>query len=120
MSAPAETPLATALRVLEIEANAILDLRGRLHGPFERAVELLLACRGRVVVSGSITDASHPVSSRSSRRAHSRGASPGSRRPAGTSYMNCSAAYRYWRISSTWGSSPAGSDRKGTTADAPG
>ncbi len=52
MSAPAETPLATALRVLEIEANAILDLRGRLHGPFERAVELLLACRGRVVVSG--------------------------------------------------------------------
>lgn len=44
--------LGTALRVLEIEANAILDLRSRLHGAFERAVELLLACRGRVVVSG--------------------------------------------------------------------
>jgi arabinose-5-phosphate isomerase len=44
--------LATALRVLEIEATAILDLRARLHGPFEQAVELLLGCRGRVVVSG--------------------------------------------------------------------
>jgi arabinose-5-phosphate isomerase len=42
----------TGLKVLEIEAQAILDLRGRLDEAFERAVDLLLACRGRVVVTG--------------------------------------------------------------------
>lgn len=52
MSATVASPLGIALRVLEIEAAAILDLRARLGAPFERAVELLLACRGRVVVTG--------------------------------------------------------------------
>lgn len=42
----------TALRVLEIESQAILDLRGRLDAAFDRAVEILLECRGRVVVTG--------------------------------------------------------------------
>jgi arabinose-5-phosphate isomerase len=42
----------TARRVLEIEAQALLDLRSRLDASFDKAVELLLNCTGRVVVSG--------------------------------------------------------------------
>jgi arabinose-5-phosphate isomerase len=38
--------------VLEIEAQAILDLAPRLDESFDRAVELLYACAGRVVVTG--------------------------------------------------------------------
>lgn len=41
-----------AAQVLEIEAQAILDLRERLGPGFERAVGALLACAGRVVVTG--------------------------------------------------------------------
>lgn len=52
MSTLPPAPLGIALRVLEIEAAAILDLRTRLGAPFERAVALLLGCRGRVVVTG--------------------------------------------------------------------
>jgi arabinose-5-phosphate isomerase len=44
--------LAKAREVLEIEARAILDLVGRLDQHFPRAVELIMNCRGRVVVSG--------------------------------------------------------------------
>jgi len=44
--------LDTARRVLKIEAQAIQDVLERLDGSFERAVELLFACKGRVVVSG--------------------------------------------------------------------
>lgn len=44
--------LDTARRVLRIEAQAIQDVLARLDESFERAVELLLACKGRVVVSG--------------------------------------------------------------------
>ncbi len=44
--------LETARRVLRIEAEAIEDLRERLDGTFERAVEILLACKARVVVTG--------------------------------------------------------------------
>jgi arabinose-5-phosphate isomerase len=42
----------TARRVLEIEAAAILDLLPRVGAAFDRALELLLACTGRVVVTG--------------------------------------------------------------------
>jgi len=42
----------TARRVLETEAHAILELIPRLDESFDRAVELLLACAGRVVVTG--------------------------------------------------------------------
>jgi arabinose-5-phosphate isomerase len=42
----------TARRVLEIEARAILDLVPRVGEDFERALELLFACTGRVVVTG--------------------------------------------------------------------
>ncbi len=44
--------LETARRVLRIEAEAIAGLVERLDERFERAVELLLSCRGRVVVTG--------------------------------------------------------------------
>lgn len=44
--------LDTARRVLRIEAQALLELQARLDGSFERAVELLLWCKGRVVVTG--------------------------------------------------------------------
>ncbi|MFI5184251.1 MAG: SIS domain-containing protein [Vicinamibacteria bacterium] len=41
-----------ARNVLEIESKAILDLRDRLDESFDRAVEVLFACTGRVVVTG--------------------------------------------------------------------
>jgi arabinose-5-phosphate isomerase len=44
--------LEIAKRVLRIEAEAIQGLAARLDGRFERAVEILLACKGRVVVTG--------------------------------------------------------------------
>ncbi|HVS26104.1 MAG TPA: KpsF/GutQ family sugar-phosphate isomerase [Burkholderiales bacterium] len=44
--------LALARQVLEIEARGIVALIDRLDQQFLRAVELILHCRGRVVVSG--------------------------------------------------------------------
>ena len=44
--------LETARRVLRIEAEAIAGLIERLDERFDRAVELLFACKGRVVVTG--------------------------------------------------------------------
>jgi arabinose-5-phosphate isomerase len=44
--------LETARRVLRIEAQALNELCGRLDDSFDRAVEVLLACTGRVVVAG--------------------------------------------------------------------
>jgi arabinose-5-phosphate isomerase len=44
--------LETARRVLEIESQAIRDLIPRLGNDFTAAVDLLLACAGRVVVTG--------------------------------------------------------------------
>jgi arabinose-5-phosphate isomerase len=41
-----------AREVLLIEARAVESLAQRLDGSFQRAVELILQCRGRVVVSG--------------------------------------------------------------------
>jgi len=41
-----------AARVLRIEADAILGLIGKLDERFERAVELLRGCGGRVIVTG--------------------------------------------------------------------
>lgn len=42
----------TGRRVLRIEAQALQDVLARLGGEFERAVELLFACKGRVAVTG--------------------------------------------------------------------
>ena len=47
-----ETVLEHARKVLRIEAAAILALVERLNGDFERAVQLLFDCRGRVIVTG--------------------------------------------------------------------
>lgn len=44
--------LEVARRVLAIEAQAIQDLRARLDASFERAVDLLFSCQGRVVATG--------------------------------------------------------------------
>jgi arabinose-5-phosphate isomerase len=41
-----------ARKVLQTEAAAILELVGVLDGDFKRAVQLLLECRGRVIVTG--------------------------------------------------------------------
>ena len=45
-------PRDIARQVLELEARAILDLVPRLGEGFDRAVEIFLACRGRVIVTG--------------------------------------------------------------------
>ena len=47
-----ETSLDLARRVLRTEANAILGLMDRLGNNFERAVQMLFECRGRVIVTG--------------------------------------------------------------------
>ena len=47
-----DAALAMAREVLEIEAKAVSDLIGRLDRRFAQAVEAVLNCRGRVVVSG--------------------------------------------------------------------
>jgi len=41
-----------ARRVLDVEARALGAVAGRLDGSFARAIEILLACRGKVVVTG--------------------------------------------------------------------
>ena len=56
MTAPrafdAERALALAHRTFDIEAEALLGLKPRTGRTFAAAVELMLACRGRVVVMG--------------------------------------------------------------------
>src|SRR5207247_923742 len=42
----------TARKVLEIESRAIEALGSRLDGSFDRAVETIVSCTGRVVVTG--------------------------------------------------------------------
>jgi arabinose-5-phosphate isomerase len=44
--------LETARRVLKIEAQAIQDVFARLDDTFEKAADILYACKGRVVVTG--------------------------------------------------------------------
>jgi arabinose-5-phosphate isomerase len=44
--------IALARKVLQTEADAILALIDRLDGRFEEAVQILLDCRGRVLVTG--------------------------------------------------------------------
>ena len=49
---PPERSLDLARKVLRTEAAAILGLIDRLNGDFERAVDLLFDCSGRVIVTG--------------------------------------------------------------------
>ena len=51
-AAKATGSVEAARRVLRIEADAIAELIGRLDEQFERAVEMILGCNGRVVVTG--------------------------------------------------------------------
>src|ERR1039457_375680 len=44
--------LAEARRVIQVEADALQAMAGRIDASFERAVELVLASKGRVVVCG--------------------------------------------------------------------
>ena len=44
--------IAAAREVLEIEARAITELIARIDTRFEQAIQVILQCRGRVVVSG--------------------------------------------------------------------
>jgi arabinose-5-phosphate isomerase len=44
--------LDTARRVLRIEAQAIQDVLARLDATFEKSVDILFACKGRVVLTG--------------------------------------------------------------------
>lgn len=41
-----------ARKVLDVESRAILELKGRIDDRFDRAVDILLHCPGRVVVTG--------------------------------------------------------------------
>ena len=45
-------PIEMARRVLQIEAEAVAALGKRLDGDFLRAIEMILACHGRVIVCG--------------------------------------------------------------------
>lgn len=51
-TAKAAGSIESAKRVLQIEAHAIAELMARLGENFERAVEICLECKGRVVVTG--------------------------------------------------------------------
>ena len=42
----------TAKKVLQIEADAVLKLQSRLDGDFSQAIEMILSCEGKVVVTG--------------------------------------------------------------------
>ncbi|HYH42465.1 MAG TPA: SIS domain-containing protein, partial [Burkholderiales bacterium] len=52
LKASEQDAISIAHDVLTIEAKAITDLIGRLDESFGRAVQMVLECRGRVVVSG--------------------------------------------------------------------
>ncbi|MGH9403116.1 MAG: KpsF/GutQ family sugar-phosphate isomerase [Terriglobia bacterium] len=49
---PTFMTLETARKVLEIEARTLAQLAGRLGDAFERAIDLIFACQGRVIVAG--------------------------------------------------------------------
>ena len=51
-AAPKQDILEHAREVIRAEAEAVAQLAGRLNGHFTRAVEMVLACPGRVVVTG--------------------------------------------------------------------
>ena len=55
MTLPADhsgDPMTTAIRVLEMEAEAVRALAARLDASFVRAVEIAAACTGKIAVTG--------------------------------------------------------------------
>src|SRR5207237_8633983 len=51
-AAPKQDIVEYAREVIRAEAEAVAQLPARLNGGFARAVEMVLACPGRVVVTG--------------------------------------------------------------------
>jgi arabinose-5-phosphate isomerase len=51
-AAPKQDLVDYAREVIRAEAEAVAQLAGRLNGAFQRAAEMVLACPGRVVVTG--------------------------------------------------------------------
>ena len=49
---PSSNFSSSAMRTITMEAEAVSALTGRIGANFERACQLLLACRGRVIVTG--------------------------------------------------------------------
>lgn len=47
-----ETAIAKGREVVRIEGRAVAELEGKIGEPFARAVDLIHACRGRVIVTG--------------------------------------------------------------------
>ncbi len=45
-------PLDEARRVLDIEAKSILELKEKLNEDFEKAVQMILACQGKLIIAG--------------------------------------------------------------------
>jgi arabinose-5-phosphate isomerase len=52
MSVVSDTSLTTAIRVLELEADAVRALATRLDASFVRAVEIAASCSGKIAVTG--------------------------------------------------------------------
>lgn len=52
MTAPRPSPLLSAARVLQIEGNALLAMADALPDDFVAAIDQLVACKGRVILSG--------------------------------------------------------------------
>ena len=52
MSTKTDSALDLARKVLRTEASAILGLVDRIDGEFERAIQILFDCKGRVIVTG--------------------------------------------------------------------
>ncbi|MBD3810272.1 MAG: SIS domain-containing protein, partial [Sulfuricurvum sp.] len=44
--------IAIACNTLEIEAKALMDAKKRLGGEITRAVEMILSCRGKLIITG--------------------------------------------------------------------
>lgn len=44
--------ISQAIRTLEVEAQAILNLRSKINAQFEEAVQIILKCSGKVVLTG--------------------------------------------------------------------
>src|SRR5574344_1204755 len=41
-----------AKEVLQIEADSVLALKDRINADFEKAIDILYACKGRVIITG--------------------------------------------------------------------
>ncbi len=52
MSGPADAALATGIRVLELEAEAVRKLTERMAEVFARAVDIAASCTGKIAVTG--------------------------------------------------------------------